>query len=610
MQVSPTTPNGDIPAKVAIGEVFSVYASIFQEGSNSSTAFVTLTHKSGREIKIEMKEVNKGRAIFEASTRLDLEGEWTYYIEAWANPLNDYEIAAKIKLENNIDVDLTIAEKEIVMQRLKKEPKPHYTKTKSYNIVVSRQLSLFSAWYQFFPRSEGAKMDKSGNIISGDFISASKSLKRVRDMGFDIIYLPPIHPIGSTNRKGKNNSLNANILKDPGSPWAVGNKDGGHMSVAKELGGIEAFRIFVKEANRLGLEVSLDFALQCSPDHPWVTKHPNWFKHRSDGSIQFAENPPKKYEDIYPIYFEEDFDSIVDETIKIMKYWISEGVRIFRVDNPHTKPVKFWNIVISEIKKFDSSVLFLSEAFTKPPMMLALGYAGFDQSHSYFLWRDTKDDILRYFNETQKNDGFFLRPTFWPTTPDNLTEFLVKGGEIAHKIRAILAATGTPSWGIYTGYEFVENEWDESRKEHNNNEKYEIKIRDWAKGDKYGIMSLFTKLNTIRKENESFQSMHNFKRHTSSSQKVVAYSKHTLKEFTKDKKPNDIFIIVNLDYSKPQTFNLTLKIKNLEEAGVNFPKTGIECVNLLDGKKYHLDKKTKFTLDPKIEQALILKRLY
>ncbi len=311
---------------------------------------------------------------------------------------------------------------------------------------VERPKSSFAAWYQFFPRSEGATIDpNTGKIIQGTLKTSMAGLERAAAEGFDIVYLPPVFPIGVTNRKGRNNTLVAGP-DDPGSPFGIGSELGGHDTVDPLLGTMDDFKALCQRAHELGLEIALDFALQCSPDHPWVKAHPNWFRHKPDGSIAFAENPPKKYQDIYPIDFNADMPGIEKEVERIMNLWIEAGVTIFRIDNPHTKPVRFWQDVIAAVTKKHPEILFLAEAFTRPGMMRALSYVGFTQSHCYFPWRNTKDELEEYLPVTNGDDGYYQHNTFWPTTPDILTAYVRDNGVAGHCVRAVLAAMGSPSW--------------------------------------------------------------------------------------------------------------------------------------------------------------------
>ena len=412
---------------------------------------------------------------------------------------------------------------------------------------VERPKSSFAAWYQFFPRSEGAYVDpETGKIVQGTLKTSVSGLERAKAEGFDIVYLPPIFPIGVTNRKGPNNTLIAGP-HDPGSPFGIGSELGGHDTVDPLLGTMDDFKAFCAHAHELGLEVALDFALQCSPDHPWVKQHPNWFRTKPDGTIAFAENPPKKYQDIYPIDFNADMEGIEAETERIMDLWIKAGVTIFRVDNPHTKPVRFWQDVIAAVTKKHPETLFLAEAFTRPGMMRALSYAGFTQSHCYFPWRNTKEELEEYLEETNGDGGFYQHNTFWPSTPDIMTAYLRDNGIAGHAVRAVLAAMGSPSWGIYNGYELIENKQRPGFEEQIDNEKYEVKVRDWDEADKYGISELLTSLNKIRSEHPACRSYHNLHVLPSDDAGVVAFLRQTPAELTGTGKPDTVIVVVNLD---------------------------------------------------------------
>ena len=412
---------------------------------------------------------------------------------------------------------------------------------------VERPKSSFAAWYQFFPRSEGATIDpNTGKIIQGTLKTSMAGLERAAAEGFDIVYLPPVFPIGVTNRKGRNNTLVAGP-DDPGSPFGIGSELGGHDTVDPLLGTMDDFKAFCAHAHELGLEVALDFALQCSPDHPWVKQHPNWFRTKPDGTIAFAENPPKKYQDIYPIDFNADMEGIEAETERIMDLWIKAGVTIFRVDNPHTKPVRFWQDVIAAVTKKHPETLFLAEAFTRPGMMRALSYAGFTQSHCYFPWRNTKEELEEYFEETNGDGGFYQHNTFWPTTPDILTAYLRDNGIAGHAVRAVLAAMGSPSWGIYNGYELIENKQRPGFEEQIDNEKYEVKVRDWDSTEKYGIAELLTSLNKIRDTHPACRSYHNLHILPSDDAGVIAFLRQTPAELTGTGKADTVIVIVNLD---------------------------------------------------------------
>ena len=428
---------------------------------------------------------------------------------------------------------------------------------------VERPKSSFAAWYQFFPRSEGATIDpNTGKIIQGTLKTSMAGLERAAAEGFDIVYLPPVFPIGVTNRKGRNNTLVAGP-DDPGSPFGIGSELGGHDTVDPLLGTMDDFKALCQRAHELGLEIALDFALQCSPDHPWVKAHPNWFRHKPDGSIAFAENPPKKYQDIYPIDFNADMPGIEKEVERIMNLWIEAGVTIFRIDNPHTKPVRFWQDVIAAVTKKHPEILFLAEAFTRPGMMRALSYVGFTQSHCYFPWRNTKDELEEYLPVTNGDDGYYQHNTFWPTTPDILTAYVRDNGVAGHCVRAVLAAMGSPSWGIYNGYELIENKQRPGFEEQIDNEKYEVKVRDWSKAEQYGVAEMLTALNKIRRVHPAALSYHNLTVLPTSDPNILAFARHTPAELTGTGQADTLIVVVNLDGHNAHQSMIHLELSEL-----------------------------------------------
>lgn len=428
---------------------------------------------------------------------------------------------------------------------------------------VERPKSSFAAWYQFFPRSEGATIDpNTGKIIQGTLKTSMAGLERAAAEGFDIVYLPPVFPIGVTNRKGRNNTLVASP-DDPGSPFGIGSELGGHDTVDPLLGTMDDFKALCQRAHELGLEIALDFALQCSPDHPWVKAHPNWFRHKPDGSIAFAENPPKKYQDIYPIDFNADMPGIEKEVERIMNLWIEAGVTIFRIDNPHTKPVRFWQDVIAAVTKKHPEILFLAEAFTRPGMMRALSYVGFTQSHCYFPWRNTKDELEEYLPVTNGDDGYYQHNTFWPTTPDILTAYVRDNGVAGHCVRAVLAAMGSPSWGIYNGYELIENKQRPGFEEQIDNEKYEVKVRDWSKAKQYGVAEMLTALNKIRRAHPAALSYHNLTVLPTSDPNILAFARHTPAELTGTGQADTLIVVVNLDGHNAHQSMIHLELSEL-----------------------------------------------
>ena len=428
---------------------------------------------------------------------------------------------------------------------------------------VERPKSSFAAWYQFFPRSEGATIDpNTGKIIQGTLKTSMAGLERAAAEGFDIVYLPPVFPIGVTNRKGRNNTLVAGP-DDPGSPFGIGSELGGHDTVDPLLGTMDDFKALCQRAHELGLEIALDFALQCSPDHPWVKAHPNWFRHKPDGSIAFAENPPKKYQDIYPIDFNADMPGIEKEVERIMNLWIEAGGTIFRIDNPHTKPVRFWQDVIAAVTKKHPEILFLAEAFTRPGMMRALSYVGFTQSHCYFPWRNTKDELEEYLPVTNGDDGYYQHNTFWPTTPDILTAYVRDNGVAGHCVRAVLAAMGSPSWGIYNGYELIEDKQRPGFEEQIDNEKYEVKVRDWSKAKQYGVAEMLTALNKIRRAHPAALSYHNLTVLPTSDPNILAFARHTPAELTGTGQADTLIVVVNLDGHNAHQSMIHLELSEL-----------------------------------------------
>ena len=611
MDVTPSAEQGMFPARVELGEPFEVTAQVFIEGRTKVGATAVLRNPRGREMqRAAMTCANPGldrwTVMLQAGEHSDLKpwdedyaavkrqlGEWTVTIEGWEDTYTSWLHDARIKVQVGDDVEnaletgaemlnrwahtadahLSARDRkhlEQAAERMSDKERPasarlaeadnpriealHKThplrdgisESRPQRFKVERPKSSFAAWYQFFPRSEGAYRAEDGTIVQGNFKTALTGLDRAAEEGFDIVYLPPIFPIGVTNRKGRNNSLVAGP-HDPGSPFGIGSELGGHDTVDPLLGTMDDFKAFVAHAHELGLEIALDFALQCSPDHPWVKQHPNWFRIKPDGTIAFAENPPKKYQDIYPIDFNADMPGIEREVERIMNLWIEAGVTIFRIDNPHTKPVRFWQDVIAAVTKKHPEVLFLAEAFTRPGMMRALSYVGFTQSHCYFPWRNTKEELAEYLLETNGNDGYYQHNTFWPTTPDILTAYVRDNGIAGHAVRAVLAAMGSPSWGLYNGYELIENRQRPGFEEQIDNEKYEIKVRDWKEADKYGIAELLGSLNEIRRNHPATRSYHNLTVLPTSDPSILAFARHTPAELTGTGQADTLIVVVNLD---------------------------------------------------------------
>jgi starch synthase (maltosyl-transferring) len=433
------------------------------------------------------------------------------------------------------------------------QPRLHYcVHEPALRVIVDRRLACFAAWYELFPRSASPVPGRHGT-----FRDVQALLPELHDLGFDVLYFPPIHPIGRTHRKGKNNSPVAGP-DDPGSPWAIGNEHGGHTAIEPQLGTLDDFRELVRAAASYGIEIALDFAIQCSPDHPYVRQHPEWFRHRPDGTIKYAENPPKKYQDIYPL----DFDSpawaeLWYEWRRVLRFWIMQGVRIFRVDNPHTKPIRFWEWLLREIKREFPEVIFLSEAFTRPKIMKALAKVGFTQSYTYFAWRNTRRELVEYLTElTQTDMAEYFRPSFWPNTPDILTEYLQTGGRPAFKIRLVLAATLSPLYGIYSGYEFCENvPLRPGSEEYLHSEKYEIKHRDRnAPGN---IKDFIRRINHFRRQHPALQQLRNLRFHETTNDQLLCYSKATA-DFR-----DVVLVVVNLDPHRPQEGVTRLQLDEL-----------------------------------------------
>jgi starch synthase (maltosyl-transferring) len=545
-EIAPVVEQGAYPAKAAGGELVTFKATVFREGHDAVAADVVLTSPNGAERRVPMRQVEPvGLDHWEAETRLDEEGDWTFRVEAYSDPWQTWKHNAAIKLEAGQDVELVLAEGRDLLKRagLKradpakavtdpdvdaamraKGPRELVSPTPDYPIRVDRKRAQFASWYEFFPRSVGAKQDpKTGKWESGTFDDCHPMLERIAEMGFDVVYLPPIHPIGQTLRKGRDNTLTA-ADDDPGSPWAIGSADGGHDAVHPDLGGMPAFERFVTKAKSLGLEVALDFALQASPDHPWLTEHPEWFTTRLDGTIAYAENPPKKYQDIYPVNFDNDPEGIRAECLRLLRFWIAKGVTIFRVDNPHTKPIDFWDWLLGEVRRTDPDVLFLAEAFTRPAMMRALAKVGFHENYTYFAWRNEKWELEQYLTELSTETEWILRPNFFTNTPDINPFFTQSGKAAAFAIRLILAATMSPAWGVYSGFELLEHtSRGHGSEEYADSEKYEYRPRDYAKEP--NLNRLMGKLNAIRRAHPALQQIRQTKVFGSWNEQVLAFGK-------------------------------------------------------------------------------------
>jgi len=477
------------------------------------------------------------------------------------------------------------------------------TDSPEHEILVERRRAGVGSWYEFFPRSEGARRLKDGTWKSGTFRTAAKRLDGVAAMGFDVVYLPPIHPIGATNRKGRNNTLDPGP-NDPGSPWAIGAASGGHDAVHPDLGTLADFRAFVRRAAALGIETAIDLALQASPDHPWVAEHPDWFTQLPDGTIRYAENPPKKYQDIYPVNFDDDPEGLFDEVLRIVRHWIKQGVRIFRVDNPHTKPLPFWERLIAAVNADDPDVVFLAEAFTRPAMMQALAMVGFQQSYSYFTWRNTKQELEEFLTSVSQDTADFMRPNLFVNTPDILTEYLQFGGPAAFTVRATIAATAAPTWGVYSGFELFESVARPGAEEAIDNEKYEFKPRDFAAAEKEGrSLALYLGiLNGIRSAHPALGQLRNIRFHASEDDSVLVYSKHLDGRFTPDGRDDTVIVVANVD---PHSVRETTVHLDLAAIGLT-PGTPFEVEDLVTGHRWDWGDANYVRLDAFTRPAHIL----
>lgn len=569
--VSPVVEGGVYPAKAVVGELIPLRAKVFREGHDAVNASVILTDPNGVETRLEMTPLEpRGLDPWEVWVRPNLSGLWKFRIEGWSDPWATWLHNAEAKLPVGMDVELVCAEGRLLLERaatLAQEtsdpvqasilratamlliperpaadllevataggiaaamrsygPRELVSPTVDFPLFVDRKAALFASWYEFFPRSVGATYDaKTKKWTSGTFDSCHTRLEEVAAMGFDVVYLPPIHPIGTAFRKGRNNTLNPKP-GDPGSPWAIGSAQGGHDAIHPDLGDWDAFDRFVAKAKELGLELALDFALQASPDHPWVKEHPQWFTTRVDGTIAYAENPPKKYQDIYPINFDNDPLGIYHEVLRILKLWISHGVKIFRVDNPHTKPVQFWAWLTKQVREFDPEVLFLAEAFTTPEMMHALGKVGFHSSYTYFTWRNTKQELIEYATELASLSDAYFRPNFFVNTPDINPIGLQSGNPAAFAIRALLAAMLAPAWGVYSGFELFEHKpLRAGAEEYLDSEKYEYRARDFTAQPNLNM--LIGRLNEIRRAHPALQQLRQIRFLEAPNDSVLAFVK-------------------------------------------------------------------------------------
>lgn len=591
--ISPSVLGGRRPAAAAVGERIPVRATSFREGHGSLGVEVLLTRPDGSIAATErMHATGNGLDEWAAAIRPDCVGLWHFTIRAWGDAWATWQRRADIKVPVGIDVDLEFEEgarlldahargvhdknhavplqhaaatfRNTTLQNTDRLAAAHdlaiesiisahpmrefTTESGPWPLRVQRRRALYGSWYEFFPRSEGASTNP---LRSGTFAEASKRLPAIAEMGFDVVYVPPIHPIGCVNRKGPNNTLTPGPL-DPGSPWAIGSVDGGHDAVHPDLGTLADFDAFVNSMNSLDMEIALDLALQAAPDHPWVAAHPEWFTTRADGTIAYAENPPKKYQDIYPLNFDNDPEGLYAEVERVTRFWVDRGVRIFRVDNPHTKPLWVWERLIAAINDTDPDVLFLAEAFTHPPMMQALAEIGFQQSYTYFTWRIDKPDLESYGREMAGPAAAYMRPNFFANTQDILHESLQKGGPAMFAIRATLAATMSPTYGIYSGFELYEGTaLREGSEEYLDSEKYQYRPRDWAAAATEGrtLAPYLTDLNRWRREHPALQDLRSLTFHHTDNDNVLAYSKQDGDDL--------VLVVITLDPFEAQGATIT-----------------------------------------------------
>ncbi|MDD5218342.1 MAG: alpha-1,4-glucan--maltose-1-phosphate maltosyltransferase [Candidatus Omnitrophica bacterium] len=633
-KVSPEVDGGKFPAKCIVGEMVTVEADIFKDGHDVLGACIKFKKKSDEgwdESPMTFFDNDRWRGTFvpQANTR------YLYTLEAWMDRLltwcrdTEKKCLGKVDIKSDIlegigfvkamaksasegdkpKIDLLIKnlklaqdqpEKVLALIRdqnflklMAKYPlKEHLTAyDKTLEMVVDRSCAEFGAWYELFPRSQGKIPNKSATFK--DCIARIPDIKK---MGFDIIYLTPIHPIGLTNRKGPNNTLNAD-RNAPGSPWAIGSELGGHKAIHPELGTMKDFEDYVRAARENGMEIALDIAFQCSPDHPYAKEHPEWFYHLPDGTIRYAENPPKKYEDIYPLDFNcADRQALWDEMKSIIVFWIEKGVKIFRVDNPHTKPLSFWKWLIDGVQKDHPETIFFAEAFTRPKVMKYLAKSGFTQSYTYFTWRNAKAELRQYFEElTQTDMKDYYRGNLFANTPDILHEFLQTGGRPAFQIRLVLAATLSSSYGIYSGFELCENKAKApASEEYLDSEKYQYKVWDWNRADH--IKEFIAKVNQIRASNPALQLYKNLEFHHSSNEAILCYGKRTRDN------GNMVVVTVNLDPFRVQEDQICLP---LWKFGIEDWQT-YQVHDLLNNKKYSWKGPSNYVrLDPQVTPAHI-----
>jgi starch synthase (maltosyl-transferring) len=619
--VLPQLDGGTFFIKRIVGQTVNVTANVFGDGHDVIACCVKFKHEVAKKWE-EVRLISTGNDEWTASFIVAKQGYYTYFVEGWVDYALNWQHGTERKIQDNQYVKSELLEGaeycQAILNEVDKDEKAYllaaikaFQDEKLYdtaaqialspelhhifkkyptrtlanasaelNIYVDRKKALFSTWYEFFPRSASLDKDKHGT-----FKDCENLLPRVAAMGFDTLYFPPIHPIGEVNRKGKNNATNAQV-GDVGSPWGIGSQHGGHKATHPTLGTIDEFKSLVKKAKALGIEVAMDYALQAAPDHPYVENFPQWFKWRPDGTVQYAENPPKKYQDIQPIYFEsDDWKNLWKELLDVALFWIEEcDIKVYRVDNPHTKPFYFWGWLISEIKKKHPDVLFLAEAFTTPKVMNELAKQGFSQSYTYFTWRNTKAELIVYIEELTKTDQKeYYRPNFWPNTPDILPYALQSGNESVYLHKYFLAATLSSSVGIYGPvYEYMVSEAMPGKEEYFNSEKYEFYNWDWTIQNK--LITIITRLNKIRHEHSSLQQTNNIEFCNTNDEHVIAYYKYD------DDRLDETLMICTIDpyYAKQTLVQLPLKSLGIQEG---HPVT---VVDLITGNSYIWDKEWNF----------------
>jgi len=618
--VSPSVNGGEFYIKRVENEIVNVNAHILADGHDVLGASVLFKHendKKWRETRMQLVENNE----WEASFVVEKQGFYTYKVEAWVDYALNWQHGIERKIDDKQHVNSELLEGisflEAIHKKVLKEDKlyldhlkhifgdaQHYDEAINeatskrlhnlffnnpkkilanssidYKVYVDRKKARFSTWYEFFPRSASQKEG-----VHGTFKDCERLLARVAKMGFDTLYLPPIHPIGEVNRKGKNNTTTT-VKGDVGSTWGVGSKFGDHKAIHPDLGTLDDFKALIKKAKAHNLEIAMDYALQAAPDHPWVKEHPQWFKWRPDGTVQYAENPPKKYQDILPIYWEtEDYKALWDECLDILMYWIDCGIKVFRVDNPHTKPFYFWNWIVSKVKAKHPDVIFLAEAFTAPKVMQQLAKQGYTQSYTYFTWRNTKHELTEYVEElTQSELKEYMQPNFWPNTPDINPFHLQGANESKHIQRYVLAATLSSSIGLYGPvYEYMLSDALLGREEYLNSEKFQVTHYDWTIENK--LVTVISKINHIRQQNEALQQTNNIKFCYVENDNLMAFYKWN------DSKTNELLIIISLDAFNAQQGTVQLPLHDL---GINNGHH-LEMHDLITNSRYNWNNEWNF----------------